>query len=111
MDFREIALDAHRIAKEHGFHEKQDGEFHIPLKLMLIISEVSEAFEEYRRWPRTSNVIQVPDALVEELADVFIRLGDLVVFPEIGLDRFEQAVYQKMNKNEDRPYLHGGKRI
>ncbi len=108
MNFREDALAAHENSKAHGFHDTITGDFQIPVRLLLIISEISEAFEEYRTH---KDLAVMSDEFVEELADVYIRLADLVCFSEIGLDRFEEIVQRKMEKNRTRPHLHGGKRV
>ena len=63
-------------------------------------SEISEAMEEHRKGNR--------EALIEELADVQIRLLDLCY--RLDIHTMPEAVVQKMRKNLDRPYKHGGKR-
>lgn len=108
MDFKAHAREAFENSRNHGFHDAIAGKYQIPLRLLLIITEATEAVAEFRI---AANLAHMPDDLVEELADIYIRLGDLVYFPEIGIDRFERAVNAKLEKNRDRPRLHGGKRI
>lgn len=65
------------------------------LKLMLIITEVCEILDAQTREEHD-----------EEVADVFIRLLDYVAATGVDLDR---SVYDKMEKNRNRPYMHGRK--
>lgn len=64
----------------------------------LLHSEVSEAFEAYRKndW----------DNLAEELADVFIRLLDTV--GRYNVDLAAETI-KKIKANAGRGYRHGGK--
>src|SRR5713101_3908343 len=67
-------------------------------KLMLVVTEVSEAAESFRtgEW----------DNVREEIADTFIRLYDLCgSIPE--LRQIESAIDHKMIKNVGRPWRHG----
>lgn len=105
----DLIQEAHDNSKNHGFHDVITGEHAIPVRLVLIHSELSEALEEYRRTPRGAE--EIPDAFVEELADVAIRLFDLVGFEDIGSQRFIDILLAKMVKNKSRPKLHGNKRI
>lgn len=67
-------------------------------KLMLVVSELSEAAEAVRK----NSLI----AFKEELADAFIRLLDIVGALNIDI---EVEIREKMYKNEKRPYRHGKK--
>lgn len=67
-------------------------------KLLLIVSEVSEATEALRK--------EDFDNYFEELADVFIRLADLVGWE--GID-FDGSVRRKMDTNKTRPVKHDKK--
>lgn len=73
-------------------------------KLLLLISEVIEVVEYWRKsgdkLPANSEMVQ------EEYADVFIRLMDSVAFNDIDID---EAIKNKMEKNNSRPYKHGVK--
>ena len=67
-------------------------------RLMLINTELAEAAEAMRKedggnWP-------------EELADAFIRLLDLAEWTNVDL--YEETL-AKMERNESRPRMHGGK--
>lgn len=72
----------------------------IPGKLALIHSEVSEALEAYREEDETG--------FAEELADVGIRLLDLAF--GMGVD-LEAEMRAKMDRNRQRGWKHGGKRV
>ncbi len=67
-------------------------------KLMLVVTEVSEATEEVRMNDLNSFVVEV--------ADIFIRLLDMTS----GLDITEEvvnAIFRKNEKNATRGYKHG----
>ena len=83
----------HSIAKEKGFWEKErnTGE-----ALMLIVTELAEAMEGYRK--------QDHDNFREELADTFIRLFDLCGGLKIDI---QSEIVKKCAKNKERPYKHG----
>lgn len=72
------------------------------VKLLLIISEVIEIVEYWRKagdkLPANSEMAS------EEFADVFIRLLDSADFNGVNMD---MAVERKMQKNDQRPYKHG----
>ena len=72
----------------------------IPTMLCLIHSEVSEALESFR--------INDYPGFCEELADVFIRLLDMV--DRLDIDLIEQ-VRLKMIRNVERPFRHGNKKV
>lgn len=64
-------------------------------KLMLVVTEVSEAAEAYRNNDKSN--------FEEEIADTFIRLLDIV--GTLNMD-IEQAIMGKMQVNEARPFQH-----
>jgi len=102
FDFRptlsDIQRQAHATAVDKGWY---DGD-RPPLELlMLIVTEVAECAEEWRR-PETE-----PFAIAEELADIVIRCADAAAYWQIDL---ETAVLAKMERNASRPHRHGGKR-
>lgn len=86
-------------------------------KLMLIVSELGEATEALRN-DKHANLTRidkaelepfeferlVKDTFEDEIADVFIRLCDLVGF--MGFD-IERHIQLKMDYNKSREYLHG----
>lgn len=68
----------------------------MPMKLLLVHSEISEATEDYRHDNRAH--------FAEEIADCFIRLMDIT--DALGID-IEAEIIAKMEKNKARPYQHG----
>jgi len=91
----------HENAVEHGWY---DTERTIPELLCLIHSEVSEALEAYRK--------EIPEntkgCIAEELADIVIRVFDMVEYLNIDIAK---EVENKHNYNKTRPYRHGNKKI
>jgi NTP pyrophosphatase (non-canonical NTP hydrolase) len=93
----------------------------IPEKLILMVSEISEALEWYRNpeFEITSEVLytlcdphnefdpEKPDGMWIELADCIIRILDLAGAYNIDM---EELVKLKHNYNKTRPYRHGGKK-
>ncbi|KKN37005.1 hypothetical protein LCGC14_0767650 [marine sediment metagenome] len=65
-------------------------------KLMLVVTEVSEAAEAHRKADFEN--------FTEEIADTFIRLMDITA--SLGIN-IEKAILDKMAINEGRPHLHG----
>ena len=78
---------------------KQYNQFNVPEKLMLVVSEVAEAMEGYRK-----NLMddKLPHrSMVEvELADVIIRVFDLAGAMKLDLGG---AIEEKLNFNKIRP--------
>jgi len=72
----------------------------IPAVLMLIVTEVSEAMEAFRKNDKEN--------FEEEMADIVIRVVGLA--HGLGID-LGDAVHTKMIINKVRKYQHGGKRI
>lgn len=129
---RDLIMEAHACALEKGWWESPGGEPVLtprdlaegafPEKLCLIHSEVSEALEAYRtppvlvlfsgpgedQWAFT-DAKGKPEGILAELADVVIRIFDLVGALGMG-DRFFEVLVAKMRYNRTRPHRHGGKR-
>ncbi len=93
MSIQEWCQTCHAIAKEKGFWEKDRN---IGEALMLVVTEVGEAMEGYRK--------QDTENFREELADTFIRLFDLC--GGLGID-IQAEIIKKAEKNKSRPYKHG----
>ena len=123
--------EAHGCAIEKGWWNTKDGEWVLsgldrrqkaeedfPALLALIHSEVSEALEAYRKpeqgypdgdawgWIGPNGK---PEGILSELADVVIRIFDLVGALGMG-SRFVSVLVAKMRYNRTRPHRHGGKR-
>lgn len=97
-----IAKQCFTISDEHGFWDRDingNPTRDIAEALMLIVTELSEAFEGYR-----NGNIDDKGGLKEELADVLIRLLDLSY--GLGL-HIENEMIKKMEYNRKRPYKHG----
>ena len=95
--------------KSKGF---RDEDRPLPIDIVLMHSELSEALEEYRDPSHRPNEIYhvdgKPEGVVVEFADVILRICESCAHYKMPL---EQAILQKMIYNRGRPYRHGGKRI
>jgi NTP pyrophosphatase (non-canonical NTP hydrolase) len=104
----EYGLDAlaailHETAKEKGFWDGEYSHDKIGNKLALVHSEVTEVLEAIRKSHGSEKV-------VEEMADVIIRLLDVYAAmknEEQVLHSLDEVLESKMNKNKERPRLHG----
>jgi RecJ-like exonuclease len=94
-------------------------------KLMLMVSEISETLEEFRKGYSArdiSNFTEIlpnnayylggengikPEGWAVELADCLIRILDFVKYK--GIDDFEKIILDKMEYNSNRPYKHNKK--
>lgn len=78
--------------------------------LMLCVSELSEAYEEYRAGHNLKLIYLgengKPEGFPVEIADTIIRLMDLCKEKDIPIQR---AWVEKSEYNRTRPYRHGGK--
>lgn len=88
----------------------------VPEKLMLVVSELSEALEIQRSGAPIHFVSYVkneetpgelkPEGFPVEIADAMIRLLHLCANFKIDI---HTVILEKMAYNEKRPYRHGGK--
>jgi len=118
MTLNELRDKASAYAKKQGFHKKINfGE-----KLMLVVSELSEALEAGRKCapydpqnigkpyadpeniPKDEYEAVIKGTVAEELADAVIRIADIAGIYGIDLDFHVKA---KMAYNIKRPYMHG----
>lgn len=119
-DLNDVAAAIVNWRAEKGFETNLKN---CPEKLMLVVTELSEAMEAFRHLEeRTLNYCQHKgvDAITsedvsveqwdwlhnftEEFADTFIRLLDMT--GSFGID-IATAIMMKMAKNEERPHKHG----
>ena len=104
----EYGLDAlaamlHETAKEKGFWDGEYSHDKVGNKLALVHSEVTEVLEAIRK-------SQGSEKVVEEMADVIIRLLDVYAAmrnEEKILHSLDEVLEAKINKNKERPRLHG----
>jgi len=109
-NLNELAAQAFVIADAHGWHDKPR-EF--GTTLMLIVTEVAEAMEEWRlnddaglvEYEKTEHGPK-PVGVSIELADILIRVLHLCAVYHIDI---QEAFKQKMDYNAKRPYRHGNK--
>lgn len=101
--------EIHQNAINHGWWDnpRTPGEL-----LMLVVSEVSEAFEEVRNNHAMTETYYSEKGKMEgvpsELADVVIRIMDLAEYYGIDL---EKVIAEKHTFNKTRPFKHGGKKL
>ncbi len=85
------SIKAYRESK--GFETSWEN---MPMKLMLVVTEASEAMEAWRKGDHAN--------FNEEIADVIIRCLDITA--SLGID-IEKEIKDKMEHNQNRPYKHG----
>ena len=98
-----LAATLHQTAVEKGFWEGEITHDKIGNKLALVHSEVTEVLEAIRKSKGS-------EAIVEEMADIVIRLLDLYAAmrdENMIEDSFDAILDKKLNINKDRPRLHG----
>lgn len=105
MTLNSLAQEIIEINKSKGWRvltpeEWDTSDYKIPAILALIHSEVSEALDAFRKNDR--------EHFSEELADVLIRLLDCT--GGLGID-LDAEVAAKLEKNRNREYRHGGRRV
>lgn len=92
-DVKYLTKLCHKIARQKGFW---DDKRNVGEMLMLVVTELSEAMEAYRKQDKSN--------FNEEIADTFIRLFDLCGGLKIDILK---EIEKKMLKNRKRPYKHG----
>lgn len=98
-----LAAMLHETAREKGFWDGEYSHDKIGNKLALVHSEVTEVLEAIRKSKGSEQV-------VEEMADVIIRLLDVYAAmrnEEQILHSLDEILDAKINKNKERPRLHG----
>jgi len=103
----DLAQKFFQNAQDHGFYVSPPSFME---RMMLVVSEVSEAVEHHRSGmdPKvtflTGDNKDKPDGIPIELADVLIRVLDACAY--YGID-IEAAITRKHLYNVNRPYKHG----
>jgi NTP pyrophosphatase (non-canonical NTP hydrolase) len=114
----ELALKVAQWRDRKGFDTGWDI---VPEKLMLVVTELAEAMEEYRKLDDealdslyfrclgedkhvSKDTWDILDKFEDEIADTFIRLLDLCGSLCLEL---EYSINRKMTVNENRPHKHG----
>jgi NTP pyrophosphatase (non-canonical NTP hydrolase) len=103
IDIEELSSVIHLNAKTKGFWDENNGTIFYLKQLAMVHSEVSEILEAIRKEKGEYQV-------VEEMADVIIRLLDL--YMGMKLDgytnlKIEDVLKEKMSINSDRKRMHG----
>lgn len=100
MFFKAMIRKIVRTRREKGFYSPSSINEVAELlsKLMLMVTELSEAAEAVRRGDI--------DNFTEEMADTMIRIFDTCGTMNIDI---KAAVLKKMKINKQRPYMHGKK--
>lgn len=111
MIFDDLAKQLHYDAQDKGFWDptkriqEQDAFIFYAKQIAMIHSEATEVLEALRK-------DQGERKVVEELADIIIRVLDLWA----GLDAngvttssLQEVLVEKVDKNKHRPHLHGVK--
>jgi len=96
---KELIEKSQQVANLKGFKVNWDN---APTYLMLIVSELSEAMEQWRDDQK--------EGFKEEIADAFIRLFHLVGDLRLK-EEMITSILDKLKYNETRPYKHGRTRL
>lgn len=95
----------HEMARDKGFWDGEYSYDKIGNKLALVHSEVTEVLEAIRK-------DQGSEKVVEEIADIIIRILDLYAAmrnEEMVVHSLDEVLQNKIDKNKERPTLHGNR--
>ncbi len=101
-----MCIESYENSAKHGFWDK---ERNIGEMAMLMVTELAEMFEEYRKGNGLTEIYYLegkPEGIPIEMADLAIRLGDFCGGWNIDL---EKAIKIKQAYNATRPRMHGKK--
>lgn len=123
MEINKVSQEINEWSKKKGWDsnvEANPGKF--SEKLLLMISEIVEAMEEFRNGHRVNEIyyhypagteiggdgkaVPKPEGVPIELADTVIRIFHFCAANNIDL---EYAIQIKMDYNKTRPFRHGNK--
>lgn len=112
-EFDEVMKRAYEHSAKAGFWNGYEDHQNFPTKLLLMVSEIIESFEDWRGQKKDERTLYYlkdgkPEGIYVELADVIIRIMDMAYRDNIPLARL---ILVKMAYNETRPHMHGGKRV
>ena len=102
-NLNDLAFAVHATAKEKGFWDDEVNAHFVLAKLALVGSEVSEVLEAYRKQQGSKRI-------VEEMADIVIRLADLyagLVEQGVVAHDLDEIIAEKAAINAGRPKMHG----
>lgn len=111
MHLSEVQGKVAKVAKDHGFWDVDVAKdpASVDRKLMLIVGEIAEAHEEWRKGHLATYYVATetgskPEGFFPELADAVIRILDLC--EQLGIN-LEPVILEKDAYNEKRPFKHG----
>lgn len=108
MTISEMQKISWETSELKGFHKNSH---HPATRLMLIVSELSEACEELRKGHSPDEIYfkdGKPEGFPIEMADAVIRIGDLCAEHNVDL---QSAIGMKLEFNTTRPLMHGGRKF
>ena len=100
-----LSKTIHELTRSKGFWDKPRDPLSV---LMLIVTEVAEAGEDYRDGLELNEIRYKPSGkpigIPTEMADIIIRVLDACAAWDIDI---EKAIQEKFEYNKIRPTLHG----
>ena len=111
MRIRDAMREIRATNAAKGWESK--GEHLFAEKMLLVISEITEALEEFRSHHGIKEIYYnehshtKPEGIPIEIADAVIRIFDFCEANGIDL---EAALRTKMSYNKTRPFRHGGRK-